>query len=331
MVLLSMDFTRLPPTTTNEPRLPPLKSLTFVVADDGVTTIPGSGIVNGTGNDTIADLPDARSAPSTVTISVSSQNDAPSFNFTDQVNVLERDDNGESLVPGWATNISAGPSTALDELQRETVTFTLLPGLSAIPNGLFWQLPVISPNGSLSVFPAPDQFGTAELVVEVSDTDPFDPNFVPNVSQISFTLTVQPVNDRPILDPNAVDVSDSAGPDQAYSVADDGVLTYTIKEDNTGVGGATAPYDFPVRTTDPIGAPYRQPGLLDVFLAGPANELDGSIAGSTNTSSHWVPRHDGPWWNIGRSNGHQRASDRVALHTTYGSKQSDRRSGFVHV
>ncbi len=61
----------------------------FLIADDGRTTRPqGGGVVI---------LPSERSASySTMTITVSQTNDAPVFNSSALVNVLERDDNGDT-------------------------------------------------------------------------------------------------------------------------------------------------------------------------------------------------------------------------------------------
>ncbi|TWU06032.1 tandem-95 repeat protein [Stieleria varia] len=253
---------------------------TYIVADDGLTVVPGSGIVDGSLIDSQVDLVDQRSVPATVTISVAPENDAPTFAFNPVVNVLERDDNGETLVPGWATSISPGPPSALDELQRESVVFSIVTSESIIPAGLFWKDPLISSNGSISVFPAPDQFGSAEIVVDVMDADPFDPTFVPIQSRITFQLNVQPVNDPPRLESSLAGTSDSASPDEAYTIANDGTLTYVLKEDNTQAGGTVQPFELFARNTTPVTDPYRQPGLLDVFNAGPANEVGNFSGGS---------------------------------------------------
>ena len=243
----------------------------YVVADNGITTIPDSGLVDGTGIDTVVDLPDRRSQPADVTITISPVNDAPIFDFMPVVDILERDDRAVTVVSGWASNISPGPLTALDELQRETVSFTYVPALSNVPAGLFRVDPQFDPNGALSVFPNPDQIGTAEIVVQVQDVDNVSGSFAPIFSQVTFTLNIRPVNDAPRIDPGVINTGQTLSADQAYSVDSAGVLTLRLKEDNTGPGGAARPFFIPM--TNPSGPGYTPPGLLDLFEVGPANEI----------------------------------------------------------
>ena len=251
----------------------------YIVADDGIVTVPGTGILNGTpGNDDTIDQDDARSQPATVTLSVTPVNDAPIFDFMSEVDVLERDDSGITVVGGWASNISPGPVTALDELQRETVSFTFEPALSTVPVGLFRQDPQIDFNGALSVFPNPDEIGTATIVVRVQDEDSLTPGFTPISTLVTFTLNVRPVNDPPRINPALAGTSDTASPDLAYSVAANGELTLTLPEDNTGSDGVTSSFLIPMRALG--GGGFDPPGLLDLFEVGPQNEIDAELGGS---------------------------------------------------
>ncbi|GAA4448795.1 tandem-95 repeat protein [Novipirellula rosea] len=267
----SVDYNRRSPFAAND-------QFEFMIEDRGAVTIPGSNplVTQDTGS--------LRSAYANATITTIEQNDPPEFDFLPVVNVLERDDNGETVVPDWAKNIQAGPSTALDELQRESVQFTFVPGLSSVPQGLFRLPPKVANNGALSVFPAPDAVGTATIVIEATDLDPSTPGFVPASHFVTFTLNVQPVNDAPRLNlavVNTAGVSNS-DPDLAYSVSTDGTITYTLREDNTQPGGnASTAYFIPLvqgAVNPPNG--FAALGLLDVFNVGPDNEASGAPGGS---------------------------------------------------
>ncbi len=267
----SSDFTSLTP-------FAPTELLEFLIADDGRTTRPqGGGVV---------DLADERAVDfATATITVSATNDAPTFAAGNLVNVLELDDSTSRVVAGFATGILPGPAEALDEIARQTVSFVFLPALSTVPAGLMLQLPQIAPDGTLTVFPAPDAVGNATYVFEAVDAQ-IDPatgqnavGFVERRTRATVTIAVRPVNDAPRLDPTIVGTSQTQNADEAWSVATDGTITYTLKEDNTGPLGVTSPYIIEVRR-DPTAIGYSRIGLIDIFNAGPANEEDGTQGGS---------------------------------------------------
>src|SRR5690606_14178643 len=92
----------------------PFEQLRYTIEDNGRTTDPQTG--------QIASQPAVRSvSEATLKIRDNETNDAPVFDFQTVVEILERDDNGETVVPDWATNILPGPSTAIDELERQGV------------------------------------------------------------------------------------------------------------------------------------------------------------------------------------------------------------------
>lgn len=249
----------------------PVELLEFRISDNGQTTRPQSGGV--------AILPDQRSPFATATITVAQSNDAPVFVIpSSRINILERDDSGATIVPGVLTGILPGPSTARDELALQTVSFRVDPSASTVPQGLMLQAPQIAPDGRLTVFPAPDAVGTAVYVFEAIDAELTDPNFVERRTRGTITIAVRPVNDAPVLDPAAFNSSQTLNVDEAWAVDGSGVITYTLKEDNTGPLGVTSPYLINVRR-DPMGVGYQRIGLLDVFRAGPANEEDGTEGG----------------------------------------------------
>ncbi|QDT09690.1 tandem-95 repeat protein [Planctomycetes bacterium K23_9] len=252
----------------------------FVIEDEDNANTAAPGTTQ------VYDLPAARSEPVTVEFKLKSVNDPVTFeNALSVVNVLENDNNLPVIVRPWATEVYPGNRTSLDELQRETVVFTYLPSQSTVPAGLFRLPPEISVNpttrqASLTVHPSPDVIGTATIVMQVQDADTVTPGFVPETQLVTLTVNVRPVNDAPVIDLGNINTSDDDGNspvNEAYSVASNGTITYTLKEDNTSSGGVTSEYKIPLRSS---GTGYQPIGLLDVFSVGPENESDGSEGGS---------------------------------------------------
>ena len=166
------------------------------------------------------------------------------------------------------------------------MTFSIDLSRSTVPAGLMTAAPDVSTtaaDGNITFFPADDAVGTATYVIIATDSDPTNPLS----TEKTFTVTVRPVNDPPMFVPTLTDISDTANPDDAYSVGRVEVngeivsapITYTLREDNTQPLGVTQPY-FIALETDRSLLGYNRIGLLDVFVAGPPNELDGSPGGS---------------------------------------------------
>jgi HD domain-containing protein len=139
-----------------QPAVAPDGKLTYTPAADanGVATVTVTAHDNGGTADGGSDS----SSPDTVTITIASVNDAPTFAVgADQVAIL----GAQIIVPGWATGISAGPA---DEASQ---------GLSfSVSNdnpGIFAVQPTIAPNGTLSFRAALLALGTATVTVRVSD------------------------------------------------------------------------------------------------------------------------------------------------------------------
>lgn len=163
-----------------------------------VTLMDDGGVVNPGDVDTTI---------KTFTLSVDPINDAPSFDIpTTEVTVLE--DNEEvsgsspTVITSFATNITAGPDTALDETTidatKQSLTFVTV---SVSDPSLFEVQPSITPTGDLTFVTAQDQNGTAEVVVHVLDdgADPSTGNGDDNQSRPdqTFTINITPVNDAP--------------------------------------------------------------------------------------------------------------------------------------
>jgi outer membrane biosynthesis protein TonB len=113
-------------------------------------------------------------------------NQAPSFVAGPAQAVLE--DAGVQSVR-WASSISPGP----DSDKGQTVRFSA----STDSPGLFAVQPAVAADGTLTYTPAADAFGVAGVTVTASDDGGTIGGGVDTSSAVSFTITVQPVNDAP--------------------------------------------------------------------------------------------------------------------------------------
>jgi HD domain len=113
-------------------------------------------------------------------------NQAPSFVAGPAQAVLE--DAGVQSVR-WASSISPGA----DSDKGQTVRFSA----STDSPGLFAVQPAVAADGALTYTPAADAFGVAGVTVTASDDGGTIGGGVDTSSAVSFTITVQPVNDAP--------------------------------------------------------------------------------------------------------------------------------------
>ncbi|MCY2987509.1 MAG: Ig-like domain-containing protein [Planctomycetota bacterium] len=122
----------------------PHASFTFQVQDDGGTANGGL---------------DIDPTPRTMTINVTSVNDAPSF--AKGANQTVNASAGAQTLANWATAISAGPT---DE-SSQALSFLV----SNDNNGLFSVQPTISANGTLTYTPAANANGLTTVTVRLRD------------------------------------------------------------------------------------------------------------------------------------------------------------------
>lgn len=212
----------------------------------------------------------------TVTITVGAVNDPPVYDLRTPIDVLERDDSVLVTLQNVITNVLPGRPEATDELATQAVTITINSAASTIPANLFVSPPTIQTQldgaglvvgAGLQFIQRPDAFGTALIVIDVRDDHPTDPR----TTTSTLTLNIRPVNDAPRLNSGLLGLTDNLGDDNAYLVADGsnpslpaGTIVYTSAEDQ--------PLFIPLRRpTGVIG--FNRVGLLDVFTAGPANEV----------------------------------------------------------
>jgi Calx-beta domain-containing protein/parallel beta helix pectate lyase-like protein len=142
-------------------------TITINLKDDGGTT-------NG-GVDT--------SASQTFNITVNSVNDAPSF--IKGANQTVSNNAGAQTINNWATAISPGPTNESGQSVAFQVTTNNVP--------LFSVLPAISPNGTLTFTPNPNNGGTAQVFVILKDNGGTVNGGVDTSASQSFIITVNPV------------------------------------------------------------------------------------------------------------------------------------------
>lgn len=99
------------------------------------------------------------SAPATATITVTGINDAPSF--TAGPDQLVNMDSGEHTIPGWASDISAGPENE----SSQTISFANDP----VNADLFTVVPFVSEDGTLSFTVAPGMSGQTVVDFKIND------------------------------------------------------------------------------------------------------------------------------------------------------------------
>ena len=123
----------------------------------------------------------------TVSIIVNPVNDAPSFDSDGNVSVAE--DSGAYSAP-WATAISKGPADESSQTLAFQVTNNTNPAL-------FSAKPSIAANGTLRFTPAANASGSADITVVLRDNGGTARGGVNTSEPVTFTITINPVNDAP--------------------------------------------------------------------------------------------------------------------------------------
>jgi hypothetical protein len=158
-----------------QPQVQPNGTLTYTPAANvsGSATVSVAAVDDGGtafgGTDT--------SAPQTFVITVAEVNDAPSFTGgSDQIVLLN---SSQQVIPGWATNISAGES-------GQSVTFNV----STSSPGLFSVQPQVQPNGTLTYTPAFLALGAATVTVTAVDNGGTANGGTDTSAPQAFTITI---------------------------------------------------------------------------------------------------------------------------------------------
>lgn len=116
-------------------------------------------------------------------------NSPPSFVKGPDITVNE--DSGSQSFPNWATSISPGPAYE----SYQTVNFIVQNN----NNALFSVQPAISPDGTLTFTPAPNANGSAIVGVLLKDNGGTLGGGNDTSTLQSFTITINPVNDKPVV------------------------------------------------------------------------------------------------------------------------------------
>jgi hypothetical protein len=182
------------------------------VHEDGSLTYTPAANVNGSATVTVrakddggtANGGDNTSPARPFTITVGPVNDPPSFTVGPDQTDLE--DAGLQTLTAWATDISPGPP---DESGQQ-VSFVVSNDNAA----LFGTQPAVAPNGTLSYQPAPNAHGTASVTVRARD----DGGGADTSPPETFTITVTPVNDPPIANPDSATVGESDAGGATFNV-----------------------------------------------------------------------------------------------------------------
>ncbi len=219
-------------------------------------------VVSVTDSGGISDGGSNASEPKAFTITINPVNDAPTFALAESPIVAE--DAGRQEIAGFATANAGGRA---DE-SGQTFAYTVV---TTSHQALFSDGPSIDPHGTLTFTPQGDASGVASVTVLVTDSGGTAGGGQNQSKAQTFTITVNPVNDPPLLalqgqqiveeDSGAHSVPDFAvaspggGPDEATQtrfhygvnvtqgseffeagpvISSTGTLSYTLKPDAAG-------------------------------------------------------------------------------------------------
>jgi VCBS repeat-containing protein len=197
--------------------------------------------------------------------SVAAVNDAPTFTISGTANVNE--DAGAQSIASFLTAISVGPT--VDETSGQTVSFVVTGNTNA---GLFGVGPAIAANGTLSFTSAANAFGTATITFHAHDTGGTADGGVDNSADQTFTITVNPVNDAPVVD---LDLSNNHGTLLDYNA------TYTVG----GTPAAIADIDPSITDPDTATVAFATITLTN-FVAGDLLSINGPLPAHITASAY---------------------------------------------
>lgn len=149
---------------------------------------------------------DGGTSVGTVNVTINPVNDAPSFDIPADPPAVNEDASAQT-VNSLATGISAGPANE----SGQTVSFGVTNNTNT---SLFSAQPSIDPaNGNLTYTPAADANGTAQVTVVLKDGGGTANGGVDTSAAKTFTITINPVNDKPSFTSQGNDqVDEDSGP-----------------------------------------------------------------------------------------------------------------------
>ena len=204
---------------------PPITSVT--ASSSNQTLVPDANLVlSGTGNTRNLQITPAANqtgavlitvnvtllvggtATDTFTLTVTPVNDAPSFTIGPNQTVGE--DAGFQFVSGWVTNMSSGPNE--NDIWSFQVTNNTNPGLFALQ-------PQVGINGLLQYMLLSNVTGSADITIVMKDDGGTANGGVDTSGPQTFTITVTPVNDAPIIALQAPSVQTNQNTPVSFSAA----------------------------------------------------------------------------------------------------------------
>ncbi|MDA1053261.1 MAG: Ig-like domain-containing protein [Planctomycetota bacterium] len=255
--------------------------------DFNATIYGGAVVLAATINDNGNTPSPALSSSASLSITVQPVNDAPLFNKGSNQAVLEDENSGAGIgvhsVPGWATNVFAGPVGATDE--RALVPQNILNFVVTQTSGTlaFASLPTVTFNNAtgkwdLRYTTALDSNGQGVLNVVLNDTNgtPSTSDDVTSAPQ-SFTITVTAVNDVPsfTLPSSTVTISEN-------TADSDSPTTRTDFAANIFKGPAGATDEAATQTVAFTVTQLASPNIHTLsFVTAPAIAPDGTLTFET--------------------------------------------------
>ncbi|MBT8193302.1 MAG: tandem-95 repeat protein [Acidimicrobiia bacterium] len=193
--------------------------ITVELQDDG-------GVANG-GDDTSGSV--------VFTITVDAVNDEPSFVSGGNITVSE--DSGAYSAP-WASSILPGPANE----GGQTVSFNTTGNTNP---GLFSVSPVVDGSGTLTFTLASNANGVASITIEAQDNGGVANGGNDTSAPVVVTITVDPVNDPPVLDPIGPQSGDEGTVIGFNATASDidipaETLTFTLEDGPGSIPGGAA-------------------------------------------------------------------------------------------
>jgi hypothetical protein len=191
----------------------------------------GSDSFTYTANDGTVDSNEA-----TVNITVGAVNDAPGF--TKGADQTVNEDAATQTVTGFATNISPGPSNESTQKVSFDATNDKYSLFTATGQ------PAISSDGTLTYTPAKDANGNATVTVKATDDGGTQDGGVNASAAQTFKITVNPVNDNPVANPDTIDVVEDTPTDLDVLANDTDVDGDSLGISNVVASKLTGDFDF---------------------------------------------------------------------------------------
>ena len=137
-------------------------------------------------------------APQQVRVVVRDVNDPPSFTIASNATLVE---DTTLTVPSFVVGISPGPGETSQRVKMAVL----------LTNGGILEKVELSDDGTLTIKPVADAFGSSSVTVEAVDVDDANAAHIPMTARQDFTVTVNAVNDPPQLSVVQGDVSAESG------------------------------------------------------------------------------------------------------------------------